>query len=117
MQSHQLWTLTTAFWLNIFTPYFGKSLKYRYILSSRSLLLFCAVEKNHFFYEHPLFSCYLFASVYNIYAYVRVYSSPLFFDPVSLLMAYQQLDHAVSSFDQVFSKPHLLLISQQGTWG
>ncbi len=55
MQSHQLWTLTTFFWLNIFTPYFGKCLRYRYILSSRSLLLFCAVEKKHFFYEHPLF--------------------------------------------------------------
>ncbi len=49
MQSHQLWTLTTFFWLNIFTPYFGKLLRYRYILTSRSLLLFCAVEKNHFF--------------------------------------------------------------------
>ncbi len=33
---------------------FGKVLKYRYILTSRSLLFFCAVEKNHIFYEHPL---------------------------------------------------------------
>ena len=41
--------LTTFFGLNIFTPNFGKILRYRYILSSRSLLLFCAVEKNHFF--------------------------------------------------------------------
>ncbi len=58
MQSHQLQTLTTFVWLNIFTPYFGKSLRYRYILSSRSLLLFCAVEKNLFFYEHRLLGQY-----------------------------------------------------------
>jgi hypothetical protein len=52
--SPQLWTPITFFWLGIFAPYFGKVLKYRYILTSRSLLFFCAVEKNHIFYEHPL---------------------------------------------------------------
>jgi hypothetical protein len=47
--SHRLWTPVIFFWLGCFAPYFGKVLRYRYILTSRSLLLFCALEKNHFF--------------------------------------------------------------------
>ncbi len=54
--SPQPWTLDTHnfFWLSNFAPYFGKVLKYRYILTSRSLLFFCAVENNQIFYEQPL---------------------------------------------------------------
>ncbi len=54
-QSHQLWAPITFFWLGSFASFFGKVLKSRYnILTSRSLLLFCALEKNSNFQDHPL---------------------------------------------------------------
>ena len=47
--SQPLWTPVTFFWLGSFAPYFGKVLRYRYLVTSRSLLVFCALQKNHFF--------------------------------------------------------------------
>ena len=54
MQSHQLWTLVTFFWLNIFEQYCGKSLKYIWISFCESLLQNCAPTIKFIFYEHPL---------------------------------------------------------------
>ena len=55
IQSHRFWTLITFFWLEIFQPNFGKSLRYMYISFCESLLRNCAATKKSIFYEHPLF--------------------------------------------------------------
>ena len=56
IQSHRFWTLITFFWLEIFQPNFGKSLRYMYISFCESLLRNCTATKKSFFYEHPLVS-------------------------------------------------------------